>query len=185
LNGQQALSRLIEGNERFAAGEPEAPRRGPDRRAEITGGQDPFAVVLTCSDSRVPPEILFDQGLGDIFTVRVAGNVIDDLVVGSIEYAVAHLGVPLLVVLGHSCCGAVKATMAGGEAEGHTGSFIGEIGRRIAGCSCCEDAEKTVVREMMKALSASMPVIAPLVENGKLLVKGAYYDLETGKVEVI
>ena len=104
-----ALERLKEGNARFAGDRPAAKDQGSKRRAELARGQRPFAVIITCSDSRVPPETVFDQGLGDLFVIRLAGNVVDTAAVGSVEYAVAHLHVPLVVVLGHEECGAVQA----------------------------------------------------------------------------
>src|SRR5438876_10670259 len=105
----EAISRLKEGNGRYAGGNLQHPGQTTERRAELANTQHPFATIVSCSDSRVPPEIVFDQGLGDLFVVRVAGNVIDDHALGSIEYAVDHLGVRLIVVLGHQSCGAVKA----------------------------------------------------------------------------
>jgi len=103
--------RLVAGNKRFAAGRPRHPRQDPDHRESLVEAQHPFACVLGCADSRVPAELLFDQGLGDLFTVRAVGEVLDDAVVGSIEYAVEHLHVPLVIVLGHAECGAVKAAI--------------------------------------------------------------------------
>src|SRR5207253_8806048 len=105
----EAIAKLKEGNGRYASGRLQRSGQRTERRAELTKDQHPFAVIVSCSDSRVPPEIVFDQGLGDLFVVRVAGNVIDDHSLGSIEYAVDHLGVRLIVVLGHQSCGAVKA----------------------------------------------------------------------------
>jgi carbonic anhydrase len=106
-----ALARLKEGNARFVAGRMVRPEQSPERRMRLSAGQRPFAVVLCCSDSRVPPEVIFDQGLGDLFVVRVAGNIVDDAGLGSIEYAIEHLDTPLIVVLGHEKCGAVSATL--------------------------------------------------------------------------
>jgi carbonic anhydrase len=106
-----ALKRLMDGNVRYAAGRSEHPDLGAARRGALVDGQHPFATVLACSDSRVAPELIFDQGLGDIFVIRDAGNVVDDVVLGSIEYSVIHLGVPLILVLGHEHCGAVTAAV--------------------------------------------------------------------------
>ncbi len=122
MNGKQALDRLMEGNSRYLAGECAGGNRHEEKRAETACGQDPFAIVLGCSDSRVPPEIIFDSGIGDLFVVRVAGEVAGDQVLGSIEYAAAHLLTPLLLVLGHTNCGAVTAAVSGAEEEGHIGA---------------------------------------------------------------
>ena len=105
----EAISKLKEGNGRYAGGNLQHPGQTTERRAELAKSQYPFATIVSCSDSRVPPEIVFDQGLGDLFVVRVAGNVVDDHALGSIEYSVDHLGVRLIVVLGHQSCGAVQA----------------------------------------------------------------------------
>ena len=116
VTGDQALQRLVEGNQRSVAGAWTHPHQSLERRAGLTKGQAPFAVILACADSRVSPEVLFDQGLGDLFVIRVAGNVIDNLGLGSLEYAAEHLHTPLIVVLGHTQCGAVQAAVAGSHA---------------------------------------------------------------------
>ncbi len=123
----QALQTLLDGNKRFAAGRQLHPNQGKERRDEVAKGQKPFAIIVGCSDSRIPPEILFDQGIGDLFIIRLAGNIVDDMALGSIEYAADHLGSRLVVVLGHSKCGAVTATAQGGEAHGHIGSIVKAI----------------------------------------------------------
>ncbi len=131
INGDEALKKLIGGNKFYVAGKSRHPHQTIERRTELAKGQNPFAVILGCSDSRVPPEILFDQGLGDLFVVRVAGNVVDNAVQGSIEYAVEELGVPLIMVLGHERCGAVKAAVdvveKGGELPGQIETIIDKI----------------------------------------------------------
>src|SRR3954471_10120329 len=116
VDADQALHQLMAGNKRFVAGHLRT-RDEPPRRVELANGQKPVAVIVSCSDSRVPPELVFDQDLGDIFVVRTAGQVVGDLELGSIEYAVEHLGTRLIVVLGHARCGAVMAAVNGGEAE--------------------------------------------------------------------
>src|SRR5216110_584585 len=127
----EAISKLKEGNGRYAGGNLQHPGQTTERRAELANTQHPFATIVSCSDSRVPPEIVFDQGLGDLFVVRVAGNVIDDHALGSIEYAVDHLGVRLIVVLGHQSCGAVQAARetiaAKSKAPGHIQSLVTAI----------------------------------------------------------
>jgi carbonic anhydrase len=127
LTGDQALQELMNGNKRYVAAELAHPNQTAARRAEVAKGQDPFAIIVGCSDSRVPPEIIFDQGLGDLFVTRVAGNIVDDVVLGSIEYAAEHLGVPLIVVLGHKRCGAVEAAAKGGDAPVHIRSLVEAI----------------------------------------------------------
>lgn len=154
----------------------------------MAGGQHPAAAILTCSDSRVPPEILFDQGLGDLFVVRSAGNVLDDAVLGSIEYAVAHLGTRLVIVLGHTNCGAVRAAMANAEAEGHIGfvtkalqAAVNEV-RHIEG-DTYDLASQRNVELTVAALKSSGPILAKL--EGELEIIGCYYDLDSGRVRVI
>jgi carbonic anhydrase len=118
----------MEGNQRFVSGKITIKDIGPAKREDLAvNGQKPFAVIVSCSDSRVPPEILFDQALGDIFVVRVAGNVLDPVAMGSVEYGAEHLGCPLLVVMGHENCGAVKATVDGGEAPGSISAIVDKI----------------------------------------------------------
>ncbi len=187
MDGVEAFARLTEGNLRYSEGRLSAPRRGSERRQETAGGQNPFSIILTCSDSRVVPEILFDQGIGDIFVVRVAGNVIDDLVLGSIEYAAAHLSVPLLIVLGHGNCGAVNASISKGDPEGHTDSFIDLI-RPLLTEDAADDPVSAVhdnTRNVVRQLRCSLPVLKPLVEAGKLEIRGAHYDIITGIVREI
>jgi len=127
LTADQALQRLIEGNRRYVAGAATHPDQTTQRRAELAKGQFAFAIVLTCSDSRVVPELFLDQGLGDLFVVRNAGNILDDHVIGSMDYAVEHLHVPLVLVVGHEKCGAVSAAVAGGEAPCHIRSVVAAL----------------------------------------------------------
>src|SRR5436305_9248189 len=127
LSADQSLSRLLAGNARFVAHKERHPDESSARRRELVSGQHPFAVILGCADSRVAPELLFDEGLGDLFVIRVAGNIADDAVLGSIEYAVEHLGSKLIVVLGHESCGAVSAAVASESASGHLSSLVTAI----------------------------------------------------------
>jgi carbonic anhydrase len=184
----EAVSKLKEGNGRYTGGNLQHPGQTTERRAELANSQHPFAIILSCSDSRVPPEIVFDQGLGDLFVVRVAGNVIDDHALGSIEYAVDHLGVRLIVVLGHQSCGAVKAAKetiaAKGKAPAHIQSLVTAI-RPAVEATVHDDLEATVkanVRDVVQALRSSTPVLKPKVDSGDLRVVGAYYNLDTGAV---
>lgn len=187
---EEALEKLLTGNKRYVAGTPNHPRQNAPRRAELSEGQAPFAIVLACSDSRVPPAILFDQGLGDLFVIRVAGNIVDDVALGSIEYAAAHLHTPLLMVLGHSKCGAVGATVAGGELEGHLPSLAKLIQPAVEKAKgqpgdLVDNAVRTNARMVAEQLKNSEPVLAELVKSGQLKVVAARYDLDSGQVEML
>jgi carbonic anhydrase len=206
----EAISRLKDGNGRYTSGNQQHPHESSEertymaansyenlgmtaaeaatRRAELKTSQHPFAIVLSCSDSRVPPEIVFDQGLGDLFVIRVAGNVIDDQSLGSIEYAVDHLAVRLIVVLGHQRCGAVKAAKetiaAKTEAPAHIQSLVTAIQPAVE-ATAKGDLNATIeanVRNVTQALRSSTPVLKPKVDSGELKVVGAYYSLDTGAV---
>lgn len=182
------LQRLVDGNQRFVAGQPEHPRQSPARRAELAESQAPFAVVLACADSRVAPEIVFDQGLGDLFVVRVAGNVIDNTALGSIEYAVEHLHAPLVVVLGHERCGAVTAAVKGGHADGHIHSIVQAIEPAVQAAKsgpgdAVDNTIRANVRRVTMQLQHAEPILAELVKAGKVKVVGGRYDLDTGAVE--
>lgn len=186
-----AKQRLVEGNARFVAGKMTNPRQTPAKRSELAAGQAPFAVILGCADSRTPPETMFDQGLGDLFITRVAGNVLDDHLMGSIEYAVEHLHSPLIVVMGHSKCGAVEAARAvvaaDGHAEGHIQSLVDAL-RPAVEQTMDQDMQATCeanVRLMVHALRDSDPIIKHMVDEGQVEVIGAYYDLESGTVRFL
>ena len=188
ITGAEAIARLTEGNARFVAGHSEHPRQAPERRTELATTQHPFAVILGCADSRTGPELLFDQGLGDLFVVREAGNVVDDHTIGSIEYAVEHLHSPLVVVLGHERCGAIAAARdvvaAKGHAEGHIDSLVAAI-RPAVEATAGQDADATCranIGNMVHALQDSQPLLKQHVDKGELTVVGAYYDLDTGQV---
>ena len=190
----QAAQWLAQGNQRYCAGKPQHPRQDAARRGELVAGQHPFAVVLSCADSRVPPEVLFDQGLGDLFVVRTAGEVVDNAALGSLEYGAEHLHVPLLLVLGHERCGAVAATLEavekGGTAEGGIGFLINAIKPAVVAAKD-QPGEKLhncvieQVRRVMAQLTESKPILAELAEAGKLKIVGAVYGLETGAVEFL
>lgn len=136
MTPDEAIERLTQGNVRYHSGEPEHPRSDAQRMQQTTEhGQHPFATVITCSDSRVPVERVFDQGIGDVFTIRVAGNVCDTDEIGSIEYGVDHLGTPLFVVLGHTGCGAVTAVVTGAELHGSIPPLVDNIGPAVAKAS--------------------------------------------------
>ena len=183
---EQAWERLRDGNERFAADQAENKDLGAARRKELTVGQHPFAIVLACADSRVPPEIIFNQGLGDIFVVRVAGNISEPFVLGSIDYAVEHLHVPLIVVLGHEKCGAVTAALAADKPQGNLGKLIGEIhvGEALPASQdkALACAVENNVRHQANSLVERSEVVREHRKQHKLRVVAGVYDLATGKV---
>ncbi|MEO8658199.1 MAG: carbonic anhydrase [Bryobacteraceae bacterium] len=184
---EKALSMLMAGNERYVAGHTLHPDQSKARQLEVEAGQAPFAVVLGCADSRVPPELIFDQGLGDLFVIRVAGNVTGDEITASMEYAVEHLGTSLIVVLGHEKCGAVTASVKGGEVPGHLPSIVGhmrpavEEAKAMAG-DAVSNCVRVNVQHVVRELSHSEPILKEMVESGKVKIVGARYDLHTGKV---
>lgn len=190
LTPGQALAKLLEGNFRYFNGQSQAQAEHLKKRDANVKGQKPFAIIVSCSDSRVPPEVVFDQSVGDLFVVRSAGHVVDDVAIGSIEYAVEHLGTTLILVLGHERCGAVAATCAGGEAPAHIAAVVKAIkpaadaAKPIPG-DFVDNTVKTNALAVVNLLSASEPVLASLVKEGKLKVQGARYDLDTGKVELL
>jgi carbonic anhydrase len=215
ISPSEAISRLKEGNGRFTAGNPHHPHESVDerkyiaansyenagalsmgmtseqavkRRAELTKSQHPFAIILSCSDSRVPPEIVFDEGLGDLFIVRVAGNVLNDEGLGSIEYGVDILGARLIVVLGHQSCGAVDAAMktvaAKGKAPGHIQSLVTAI-KPVVDSTPKGDLDTTIkanVKHVVDALRSSTPILKAKVDSGEIQAIGGYYRLDTGAV---
>lgn len=198
-NGREALEHLMRGNRRFVAGRPRHLNQDTVRRAEVAQGQRPFAIVLGCADSRVPPEIVFDQGLGDLFIVRVAGNTArTGVVVGSVEYSVEHFGSVLLMVLGHSKCGAVEAAV---EAVEHGATFPGSIPdvakpiipvvKRVRGRAPHVDKQRLVtlsVRANARAAARDLrrePLLHHFIEKGKLKVVAAEYHLHSGRVRIL
>jgi carbonic anhydrase len=183
-----AISKLKEGNGRYTSGNLQHPGQTAERRTELAKTQHPFAGIVCCSDSRVPPEIVFDQGLGDLFIVRVAGNVINDEGLGSIEYTVDHLGTRLILVLGHQRCGAVDAARetiaAKGKAPGHIQSLVTAIKPAVE-ATAKDDLEATIkanVKNVVQALRSSTPILKAEVDSGKIRVIGGYYSLDTGAV---
>ncbi|MFA6074679.1 MAG: carbonic anhydrase [Negativicutes bacterium] len=182
-----AIQKLNDGNQRFVDAKFLHPNQTTARRIELVAGQQPFAVILTCSDSRLPPEIIFDQGLGDLFVVRIAGNVVDDAVLGSVEYAVEHLGVTLVMVLGHERCGAVGAAVSGAEIPVHINSLTNAIkpALKIAKTQNGDLLDNTIranVALVVQQFNNSKPILAEFVHDGKLKVVGAYYDMDDGTV---
>lgn len=186
-----ALERLMQGNQKYVSGKLDHPSRDIFRREEVAPGQEPFAVIVCCSDSRVPPEIIFDVGLGDVFVVRVAGNVVGRLGMESIQYAVDVLHAPMIIVLCHSNCGAVKAVMEG------TIEDIPEIAKKIEPAIKSIESKKgrgakpmldeviknnvAIVRDQLKAT----PFLLRLAKEGKIMIVGGVYDLDDGKVSLL
>ncbi len=186
----EALKLLSDGNWRFRSGMPMGLNRTAMRRQEVAAGQKPFAAVVGCSDSRVPPELIFDVGLGDLFVVRAAGNVLDEAGLGSLEYAAEHLGVGLILVLGHSDCGAVKAAMARTPSDGHLAGLLRSIETFVPGWSTGMDdpvglITKAHVGQMVLKVRQCEPVLSRLCGEGLLAVRGAFYDLQTGEVRFL
>ena len=193
VSADSALKRLVEGNHRYVSAKAERPNQTSDRRAEVAKGQHPFAIVLACADSRVSPEVVFDQGLGDLFVVRLAGNVISDEVIASIEYAVAHLGSTLVVVLGHQRCGAVKAavdTKPDDVAEGHLGSLIKKIQPAVAQVKglpgdLLDNAIRANAELVTQQLRGTAPILSKMVAEKKIEIVAGRYDLDSGKVDFL
>ena len=186
-----AISKLKEGNGRYTSGNLQHPGQTAGRRMELATSQHPFAIIVSCSDSRVPPEIVFDQGLGDLFIVRVAGNVINEEGLGSIEYSVDHLGTRLILVLGHQSCGAVKAARetiaAKGKAPGHIESLVMAIKPAVE-ATAKDDLDTTIkanVKRVVETLRSSTPILKAKVDSGDIRVIGGYYSLDTGAVSFL
>ena len=185
-----AWKTLKEGNDRFVAGKPERPNQSVERRASLVKGQQPIAAILGCADSRVAAELIFDQGLGDIFVVRTAGQAIDTAVLGSLEYAVAVLNVPLIVVVGHDSCGAVKAALSAVDDGAIPGGFVRDVVERVApsilmgrrdGLSRVDEFEQRHVRETVAQLMSRSAAISERVAEGTLAIAGVTYHLADGR----
>jgi len=189
MPADQALKLLLEGNQRFVAGKMEHPNQAPDRRTEVAKGQHPFASVLACADSRTAPEIVFDRGLGDLFTVRVAGNVADKVVIESLDYSVKNLGVRLVMVLGHTKCGAVIAAVENHDKSGDLGAMLSELRPAVAASKGMPgDPVLNAVREnvilIVQKLSTSAELSA-MVKSGELKIVGGVYDLDSGTIDML
>ena len=191
---KDGLAMLLEGNARFREDHPAHPNQTLEKIKNLKKGQHPFAVVISCSDSRVPPELIFDQGLGDLFVIRNAGNIIGDYELGSVEYAVEHLHAPLVIVLGHTQCGAIGAYIEHKKDSipNHIQKIVDYIKSEPEEVAIAENAHeyyplavKANVLHGVHVLQNSEPVLAELAHNGQLLIVGALFDLETGKVTLI
>jgi carbonic anhydrase len=181
------LRELKAGNDHHVAKRYEHPHQSADRQRELASGQHPHATILSCADSRVAPEIIFDQGLGDLFDVRVAGNVAGEPELASIEYAAEHLHCPVVVVVGHQKCGAVTAATEQGEPGGHLPALIALIRPAVESArgqsgDLIDNAVRINVENVVHQLRTSAPVLEELVKHGTLTIVGAVYSLDTGKV---
>ena len=189
-DANQALEDLLEGNENYLSGSI-TPNIDASLRTDLaTNGQHPYAIVITCSDSRVPAELIFDASIGDIFVIRTAGNVVSDFEIGSVEYGAEHLGSSLVLILGHTNCGAVTAATEGQEAGGKIQAIVDEIGPSVqkakdAGAEdvLSEAIELNVINSINKICSSD--IIKELMEEGKVKVIGGVYDINTGTVTII
>ncbi len=194
VSAYDALMLLQSGNDRFASGQPSHPNTDSARRSETaTNGQQPFAVVLACADSRVPVEQIFDRGVGDVFVIRVAGNICDTAEIATIEYGLEHLNAPLLVVMGHSGCGAVTAAASGGHVEGPLGELLAHItpavenAKRVypdlQGAAIVPDAIRFNVWQSVEDLLKNSKTSSQLASTGKVKIVGAVYNIESGRVQ--
>lgn len=191
ISASDAKKLLVEGNARFVDNKTLSKDISEDKRKDLAvNGQYPFAIIVGCSDSRVPPEIIFDQGLGDIFVIRDAGNVVDPIALGSVEYGAVELGAPLIVVLGHEQCGAVKAAVDGEEVSENIDSIINEIKPSVEKAKASGATEENIydktenenIKNTIDKIKGS-PVIKKLLEEKKVEIVGAKYYMEEGKVE--
>ena len=186
---QEAIAKLMAGNERYVNGKSIYPHCDTKRVNETAAHQAPFAAVVGCSDSRVPVELLFDQGIGDIFVIRTAGNNVNsEMVMGSVDYAIEHLNVKVLLVLGHGACGGVTGAISEGEEEhGNIGKLLGTIRNDVTEYVGKTDSLDTAIRHhahVQVERILAYPHVAEKVKNGTLLVKRAYYDVKSGKVTI-
>lgn len=191
LSAEKAMKKLVEGNERFIKLREKHPDNSKKRRHEMLKGQHPFVVILSCSDSRVPPELIFDQGLGDIFEIRNAGNVLDEHVIGSIEYAVMHCGVKLIVIMGHQDCGAIAATLSGKSETKYIKSLEDSIQPAVEDCQKqglevnSDNVVKAHVMQDIEELMTQDSDLVKYMKENKVQIIPAYYHLDTGKVDFL
>ena len=184
----EVLDRLSEGNQRFVADKLDGKLQNSSRRNELTGGQSPYAIILSCADSRVVPELAFDTGLGEIFTVRVAGNVANTSSIASIEYAVAHLKTQVIVVLGHESCGAVTAAVSGGDNGYNLNHLLAHITPAISASpdgSSINDIVKKNAEKTADELKNRSEIMSNAIASGDLKIVPAYYNLDSGKIDFL
>ena len=180
------MDRLKAGNARFVKDSLDGKLQDSNRRSSLTGGQQPYAIILSCADSRVVPELAFDTGLGELFVIRVAGNIANNSTIASIEYAVAHLGTPVIVVMGHQSCGAVTAAVAGGDNGHHLNHLVAHLVPAVNAAGSDADIN-TVVKKNAELTATDLKnrsaIIRDAVESGKVKIVPAYYRLDDGAVE--
>lgn len=184
----EIIKRLQDGNARFVADKLDGSLQDSARRSSLTSGQEPYAIILSCADSRVVPELAFDTGLGELFVVRVAGNVANTSSIASIEYAVANIGCSVLVVLGHEACGAVTAAVKGGDNGENLNHLLAHIAPAISECGDGATIEETVrahAKLTTKELVAQSAIVSKAVAEDKLVIVPAYYNLESGQVDFL
>lgn len=195
ITPEEALQKLVEGNQRFVSGQVRHAHQAADWRSHLTTGQHPFATILACSDSRVPPELVFDQGFGDLFVVRVAGNIIDSDILGSIGYGLIHLQTPLVVVMGHEGCGAVTAALRMIDGQAHETHYIagllnhiipglGDVAAELEEQARVSAAVEENVRQSARKLTETWQK-SEVLKNSNILLKQAVYELQTGRVRFL
>jgi carbonic anhydrase len=190
ITGDEALQKLVEGNRRHLSGQFTITTGLAERREAVRMVQRPFAAILGCSDSRLPPEIVFDHSLGDLFVVRVAGNILNDPGLGSLEFAVTQFGTPLILVLGHARCGAVAAALNGTPVPGHILSLVDAIMPSVVSVKgqpgdALDNAIRANIRMTVERLKTAAPILGEKVRAGQLKVVGAIYSLDTGRVDLV
>ncbi len=188
MTKEEVITRLVQGNRRFVANQLQNQHQDQVRREELVKGQQPYAIILSCADSRVVPELAFDAGLGELFVVRVAGNVANNSSIASIEYAVAHLGSQVIVVLGHQNCGAVTAAISGGDNGHNLNHLLSHITPALASSAegaSVNDVVKTNANHTAAALLSRSSIIRDAFEREQLSIVPAYYHLDSGEVELL
>lgn len=187
ISWKQALDRLKEGNERFVKDKLDGSLQDSHRREELTSGQEPFAIILSCADSRVVPEFAFDTGLGEIFVIRVAGNIANQSTIASIEYAVANLGVNLIVVVGHESCGAVTAALSGGDAGKNLNHLLEHIKPALEASN--DMTLNTVIKKNAELTAKNLIESSAIIQNSSgerdIKIISAYYNLGSGRVDFV
>lgn len=188
MNSKEIIERLKSGNQRFVADKLDGKLQNSSRREKLTSGQSPYAIVLSCADSRVVPELAFDAGLGELFVIRVAGNIANTSSIASIEYAVAHIGSSVIIVLGHQSCGAVTAAIAGGDNGENLNHLLSHINPAIKASDANADVNMIVKKNAELTASELInksSIIKDAITNGKLKILPAYYHLDSGKVDFL
>ena len=190
MSAELALQQLLNGNKRFITDKSLHPNQDIKRRSELKKGQNPVALILSCYDSRITPEIIFDQGLGDLFILRTAGNVLNTHIIGSIEYAVKYLQIPLVMVLGHEDCAAIDFAMKNINTDSNIDDVVNTIRQNIGQIDMDQEnfldiAAKKNVQVVIDQLKSLSPIIFRLINAKQLKIVGGYYNLKSGKVDII